>query len=337
MKLYSENKEYKLYQGIMQDMETILKPNSIDSIITDPPYELNFMGKNWDNSGVAFDSNAWKHCYNVLKPGGYLLAFSASRCYHRVCCAIEDAGFEIKDSIIWVYCNGRPAGKELDKLIKEPEIAKNFEGWNYTLKPSYEVIIMAKKPLEGTLSDNIIKYNVGGINIDECRVGESGGTRKINYQKNRDDHGIYQRGLNGGGVEIIDKGKFPPNIIIEDGIQPINNLPEENIEMFYHPKASNKDRNEGLLNKNTHKTIKPTELMQYLVRLVSPKGSTILDCFMGSGSTGKAIMYENLERDSNYKFIGIEMNEEYINIAKQRIDYALKSPIQMSLFNINNN
>lgn len=317
MKLYSENKNYKLYQGLMQDLETVIDKNSIDSIITDPPYELNFMNKSWDNTGIAFKPETWKHCYNVLKPGGYLLAFSASRCYHRVCCAIEDAGFDIKDSIIWVYCNGRPAGKELDKLIKEPKIAQNFKGWNYTLKPSYEVIIMARKPLEGNLSDNIIKYNVGGINIDACRIGETGGTKKIKYEKNRDDHGIYQRGLNGGGVEQINKGKFPPNIIIEDDLNPIENLPEDNLKMFYHPKASSVDRNEGVLNKNIHKTVKPTELMQYLIRLVSPKNSTILDCFMGSGSTGKAALKEN----SNYKFIGIEMSEEYINIAKQRLDY----------------
>ena len=108
MKLYSENDNYKLYQGNMLDMLEAIEPETIDSIITDPPYELNFMGKGWDNAGVSFQPNTWKKCYDVLKPGGYLLAFGGSRRFHRIACAIEDAGFEIRDTIMWLYGSGFP-------------------------------------------------------------------------------------------------------------------------------------------------------------------------------------------------------------------------------------
>ena len=197
---------------------------------------------------------------------------------------------------------------------------------------------MARKPLEKDLNTNVTKYNVGGINIDECRVGESGGTQKTNYQKHRDDAGVYQRGLNGGGVAPIDKGRFPSNIIMTytDDTESVyaDIYPEGMLDMFYCAKATNKDRNDGLDGKNPHKTVKPTELLQYLIRLVSPKGSTIIDCFMGSGSTGKAVMYENKERNANYKFIGIELNEEFLPVCKKRIDFVLNKPIQMTMFNM---
>ena len=106
MKLYSSNKDYKLYHGNMLDMLDVIDKETIDSIITDPPYELNFMGKGWDNSGIAFKKETWKKCYEILKPGGYLLAFGGSRTFHRIACAIEDAGFEIRDTIMWVYGSG---------------------------------------------------------------------------------------------------------------------------------------------------------------------------------------------------------------------------------------
>jgi site-specific DNA-methyltransferase (adenine-specific) len=123
MKLYSENKNYKLYQGNMLDMLETIEPSSIDSVITDPPYELNFMGKGWDNSGIAFQSDTWKKCYEVLKPGGYLLAFGGSRTFHRIACAIEDAGFEIRDTIMWIYGSGFAkslnVGRSLKKSIEQ--------------------------------------------------------------------------------------------------------------------------------------------------------------------------------------------------------------------------
>lgn len=206
MEPYSKTENYSLYLGNMLDVLDTIDENSIDSIITDPPYELNFMGKGWDNAGVSFNKNTWEKCLRVLKPGGYLIAFGGSRTYHRIACAIEDAGFEIRDTIMW-----------LDDFEKD----------------------------------------------------------------------------------ITDDGRN----------KPIDN-----------PYLRGKT-----LRHNTHPTVKPTTLMQYLIRLVSPKGATILDPFMGSGSTGKAVMYENKERDADYKFIGIEMTEEYLPIAQARIEHAKNS------------
>ena len=382
MKLYSENKDYKLYQGSMLDMLKVIEPNTIDSIVTDPPYELNFMGKGWDNSGIAFQKETWKKCYEVLKPGGYLLAFGGSRTFHRIACAIEDAGFEIRDTIMWLYGSGFPksmnislmldkkeglqknrgkaintAGKGERKDIKtsnntklagvpyndcKGKLAKQWQGWGTALKPSFEPIIVARKPFKGRLVDNVIEYGVGGINIDECRVGNEERTYKgaggsdITVAKGAIGSGI------GKDLEFTVNGRFPANTILTYDETPS----DERLRYFYCAKASKKDRDEGLdtfieekvndgrqtpidnafqrgetLRKNTHPTVKPTDLMQYLVRLVTPSNGIILDPFNGSGSTGKAVMYENKERNKNYKYIGIELTEEYLPIAKARIEY----------------
>ena len=182
MELYSEAEAYKLYYGDMLDLDQVIKPNSIDSIITDPPYELNFMGKGWDKSGIAFDSESWRKCYEVLKPGGYLLAFGGSRTFYRIACAIEDAGFEIRDTIMWLYGSGFPKalniGLAIDQKngIESPIIIRQAQnewaGWRTALKPSFEPIIMARKPCDGSCTDNVLKYGVGGLNIDECRIGD---------------------------------------------------------------------------------------------------------------------------------------------------------------------
>ena len=128
MKLYSENENYKLYQGNMLDMLEVIEPNTIDSLVTDPPYELNFMGKGWDNSGIAFQSDTWKKCYEVLKPGGYLLAFGGSRTFHRIACAIEDAGFEIRDTIMWLYGSGFPKSMNIGLAIDKKNGIDNRTG-----------------------------------------------------------------------------------------------------------------------------------------------------------------------------------------------------------------
>ena len=226
MELYSENKEFKLYHGSMLDMLEVIEPKTIDSIVTDPPYELNFMGKGWDNSGIAFQKETWEKCFQVLKPGGYLLAFGGSRTFHRIACAIEDAGFEIRDTIMWLYGSGFPKSMNIgkgveskllngsantqdfrklkgemvatgnwgmgkltteqgyrptnywedkhlrvDKVDFQTEEGAKWEGWGTALKPAYEPIIVARKPCEGSCVDNVIEYGVGGINIDECRIG----------------------------------------------------------------------------------------------------------------------------------------------------------------------
>ena len=418
MKLYSENKDYKLYQGSMLDLLEVIEPNSIDSIITDPPYGLTsitkrfgkenstecqygkdgsfarlskgFMGKEWDGSGIEYDIDTWKKCYEVLKPGGYLLAFGGSRTFHRIACAIEDAGFEIRDTIMWLYGSGfpkshnigldidklngcpdrghriavanrhhpdgtlEPNGEQLEPYQTKTEEAHKWNGWGTALKPSFEPIIVARKPLENTVAKNCLKYDVGGINIDECRIDYNGEIPNIGGRAKHTRGEGY--GFKALGEECVanTSGRFPANTILTYDEK--NYDTESWLRYFYCAKASKKDRDEGLdefeatktgsmmanINgnmqlggaslkgepkeiqpkKNTHPTVKPTELMQYLVRLVSPNGAIILDPFNGSGSTGKAVMYENKERNKNYKYIGIELTEEYLPIAKARIEYV---------------
>lgn len=389
MKLYSENDSYKIYNGDMLDMLQVIEPESIDAIVCDPPYELGFMNKSWDSTGIAFKKETWQNCFEVLKPGGYLLAFGGSRTYHRIACAIEDAGFEIRDCIMYLYGCGFSKsyniGLAIDKkngvdnrtgnirtdgvnnqnicydlkAMKpkfEERIAQNeWQGWGTCLKPAYEPIIVARKPFKGSVVDNIIKYRVGGINIDGCKIGNEKRTQFSGKSNGRIYSEYSQKNAHFETVE----GRFPANVITDGSEEVAKGMPnttstpiaeESAMRYFYSAKASKKDRDEGLdafeerkttdgciranvetarkfgansaLRKNIHPTCKPTELMQYLVRLVSPKGATILDPFMGSGSTGKAVMFENRERDANYKFIGIELTDEYLPIAQARIEYA---------------
>lgn len=397
MKLYSENDSYKIYNGDMLDMLQVIKPESIDAIVCDPPYELGFMNKSWDSTGIAFKKETWQNCFEVLKPGGYLLVFGGSRTYHRIACAIEDAGFEIRDCVMYLYGSGFTKSYNIGLAIdkKNGVFQNEWQGWGTCLKPAYEPIIVARKSFKGSVVDNIIKYRVGGLNIDECRIPTNDDLARIN----RTDNGMFGIGKNNNNAQKCKElgieygGRFPANIIT-DGSEEVakgmpnttskydeNNRQEKEIHRrnndilkygykqrvaggfndsgsamryFYSAKASKKDRDEGLDNlndgllrkvrpdkdddkptglnkdprfapvirKNIHPTCKPTELMQYLVRLVSPKGATILDPFMGSGSTGKAVMFENRERDANYKFIGIELTDEYLPIAQARIEYA---------------
>lgn len=389
MKLYSENDSYKIYNGDMLDMLQVIKPESIDAIVCDPPYELGFMNKSWDSTGIAFKKETWQNCFEVLKPGGYLLAFGGSRTYHRIACAIEDAGFEIRDCVMYLYGCGFSKsyniGLAIDKkngvdnrtgnirtdgvnnqnicydfkTMKpkfEERIAQNeWQGWGTCLKPAYEPIIVARKPFKGSVVDNIIKYRVGGINIDGCKIGNEKRTQFSGKSNGRIYSEYSQKNAHFETVE----GRLPANVITDGSEEVAKGMPnttstpiaeESAMRYFYSAKASKKDRDEGLdafeerkttdgciranvetarkfgansaLRKNIHPTCKPTELMQYLVRLVSPKGATILDPFMGSGSTGKAVMFENRERDANYKFIGIELTDEYLPIAQARIEYA---------------
>ena len=208
MKLFTNNDTYKIYQGSMLNLLEVIEPNTIDSVVTDPPYELNFMNKGWDRSGIAFQKETWEKPFQALKPGGYLLAFGGSRTFHRIAVAIEDAGFEIRDVIMWVYGSGFPkshnVGVAIDKIngvesktvssgrsgksshafqseetttagsYKIKEAQNEWQGWGTALKPAYEPIIVARKPLKGTVAQNVMKYGVGAINIDECRVELNG-------------------------------------------------------------------------------------------------------------------------------------------------------------------
>lgn len=385
-----------------------LNDNSVDSIVTDPPYGISFMGKGWDK-GVP-SAEVWKECLRVLKPGGHLLSFAGTRTQHRMATNIEDAGFEIRDMIAWVYGSGFPKsmniGKAVDKLqgngrkkigeISSQDITSGglvgkdysrhqvdvtkgtseWEGWGTALKPALEPITVARKPIEEkTIAKNVLKYGTGGINIDGCRISANskvddprlGG--KGDWSSDKMAKNVYKGGYAGNRVSSSPQGRFPANLI-HDGSEEVTSLfPDSNgmsgggirkekskifpsiqvkgyvdnshlirndsgsaSRFFYCAKASKKDRNEGCDNLdekqylhdgrskpiNNHPTVKPTDLMQYLIRLVTPLNGIVLDPFMGSGSTGKACVIEGFD------FIGIELDEEYLKIAEKRIAYAEK-------------
>lgn len=385
-----------IHTGSNLDVLPTLPDNSVDAIVTDPPYELGFMGKSWDSTGIAYNVSLWKECMRVLKPGGHLLAFSGSRTYHRMTCAIEDAGFEVRDQMMWVYGSGFPKShnisKALDKAVgverevigtrkrnagsksshafeqsRELEFeitapataaAKRWQGWGTALKPAHEPICLARKPLDGTVADNVRKWGVGGLNIDGCRVDfVSEADKQESIQKNQ--HADFGSIMGGNQVygdysmlkpqNYAPKGRFPANLM-HDGSQEVLELfpgdgEQTAARFFYCPKASKADRDEGceglegktfsmsgndsdsagdiglnraIHRKNFHPTVKPTELMRYLCRLITPPGGTVLDPFNGSGSTGKAAVLEG------FNYIGIEMNPEYVSISEARIKAALE-------------
>jgi site-specific DNA-methyltransferase (adenine-specific) len=381
MKPYAKNKHYTLYLGDALKVLSTLEENSIDAVITDPPYEIGFMNKGWDNTGVVFDVKTWEQVIRVLKPGGHILAFNHSRTFHRMAVAIEDAGFQVRDTIMWVYGTGFPKSMNIKEAIdkKLPDKADKWEGWGTGLKPSYEPILLARKPMATTITDNVIIHGVGGLNIDECRIGEEVRTQFSGKHTNGDVYNDFPQDK--AHWETV-TGRYPANLIHDGSDEAMSIFPTTSKEsasrFFYTPKASKKDRDEGLLGfekqtkaenllqrkegsdgatwngkyetgnayagagapkRNIHPTVKPTDLMQYLIRLIAPKGATVLDLFMGSGSTGKAAMIENVERNANYYFIGIDFTEEYLPIAKARIDYEIlekeeKEDIQLSLFDL---
>ena len=395
-----------IHTGSNLDVLPTLPDNSIDAIVTDPPYELGFMGKSWDSTGIAYNVALWKECLRVLKPGGHLLAFSGSRTYHRMTCAIEDAGFEIRDQIMWVYGSGFPKSHNIAKALDKAEghwrgkagkvisgngamavgnyertplgsaitsAAKQWEGWGTALKPAHEPICLARKPIDGTVADNVLKWGVGGLNIDGCRVEHNEDLSVERLPKNLDTN---NQGWGFKSVSRDNKGRFPANLM-HDGSQEVLELfPEagggfgkighsrnpssfgfkkstlevcgygdsgSGARFFYCPKASKSDRDEGCEDletkekpahmrtgngtgqtsmtdgfqptqrKNFHPTVKPTELMRYLCRLITPPGGTVLDPFNGSGSTGKAAVLEG------FNYVGIELNPEYVAIAEARI------------------
>ena len=466
----------------IEEMQKLIDDGKqVDSIVTDPPYHLTsiterfgkegsapaqhgtdgafaraskgFMGKEWDGGDIAFRKETWELAYKLLKPGGHLLAFSGSRTYHRMAVAIEDAGFDIRDQIMWLYGSGFPKslniGKGVDKKLGNERIktgqtkthsnkgmpqaeertaigagafgqeveeeitvgTTEWEGWGTALKPAHEPIVMARKALsENSIVANVLKHGTGGINIDGCRIeGEvnrpptnpsfrdvakealaRGGLDKLSFgqdrdrpierkkvvRKSRSEDGVWtddNSGMKAEGSEFADadpKGRFPANVM-HDGSEVVKDIfphtksgkdknpTEGNVSgffgnnmgyyskdanygdegsaarYFYCPKVSRTERDKGLSGKkdgkpvrwnkagewtndttpakNSHPTVKPVELMKYLCRMVTPKGGTVLDIFMGSGSTGMAA------KDEGFDFIGIEKDKEYFQIAEQRI------------------
>lgn len=337
---------YQLHLGDCLEVLAGMPDNSVDSIVTDPPYGLSFMGKKWDYDvpSVAI----WEQCLRVLKPGGHLLAFAGTRTQHRMAVRIEDAGFEIRDMIAWVYGSGFPKSLDVSKAIDKAagaerevvgryraavqtgvtgglngskadsdgvtwatitapatDAARQWSGWGTALKPALEPITMARKPLIGTVAENVLTHGTGAINVDGCRVdaekatGWGGGGSKL-----------YDGGLSrdGGEARPTTSGRWPANLI-HDGSNEACLALKSGARFFYSAKTGKEDRETD----NNHPTVKPTTLMAYLCRLVTPPGGTVLDPFMGSGSTGKAATV------NGFRFIGIERDPAYHKIAMARI------------------
>jgi hypothetical protein len=405
-----------LRQGDCLDVLRTIDTNTIDAIVTDPPYGLSFMGKRWDYDVPSVE--VWYECLRVLKPGGHLLAFAGTRTQHRMAVRIEDAGFEIRDMIAWVYgsgfpksldvskaidkrggnahltaeigaalkaarksrgitateadrtyCGGvtlwswyegRPAGQQMPTaevmarvaadwpelqryadLIAEAERevvgqhetdmgglggerlgqkcgditapatpeAQQWAGWGTALKPALEPITVARKPLAGTVAANVLEHGTGALNVDGCRVGAE--ARPVMVRTETVVSATAMSGQSTGATssgELTTAGRWPANLI-HDGSEEPAALLGTAARFFYCAKASRSDRGDG----NNHPTVKPTDLMRYLCRLVTPPGGTVLDPFMGSGSTGKAAALEG------FHFLGIEREAQYLDIARARI------------------
>jgi len=297
--------EATLYCADCKEVLPLLK--DIDACVTDPPYGLSFMGKAWDYDVPSQD--IWSLVFDSLKLGGHLLSFFGSRTYHRGVIPIEDAGFEIRDQLMWFYGSGFPKSHNIGKKIEQ------YEGWGTALKPAHEPIVMARKPFKGTVAENVLEHGTGGINIDDSRV-DADNDAKVRIRKAGSEFGQNSNWNDHKNIDTVydpTKGRFPANVM-HDGSESVQNIFEDKARYFYCAKANKKDRDEG----NNHPTVKPTELMRYLCRLVTPKGCVVLDPFMGSGSTGKAAIM------SGYKFVGVEMDEEYFEIACARIEAAHK-------------
>ena len=399
---------YQILQGDNRQTLKTLEDNSIDAIVTDPPYGINFLGKTWDADTGSLET--YKECLRVLKPGGHILAFSAARTYHYLAITLEQAGFEIRDQIMWIYSSGFPKSQDIGRQIQKklgvkekrshkhnvPRIggdvdisikdngqtvctdpqAKAWEGWGTALKPAHEPICLARKPLKQSIAANVQQYGTGALNIDATRVpfedGKviKGGPAKVDIYNayaniDKDHQEITTDEWQGNPA-----GRFTSNVIGELG---------DYQKFFYCPKVSPKERHIGFgetisvkemveemgghfldgkgnsawlphtgniythgikheylkwckennkeskLKGNTHPTVKPVDLMKYLIKLITPKGGTVLDPFNGSGSTGMAAV------ELGFDYIGCELDPEYVKISEARIAAWLSKDIEPEL------
>jgi DNA modification methylase len=372
-----------------------IQDNSIDSIVTDSPYELGFMEKQWDRSGISYNVKMWRECLRILKPGGHLCAFGGTRTSHRMVCAIEDAGFEIRDSILWIYASGLPKNMDVSKSIDRQagavrteiigqkrdtsdgkvltikqrrsgadkngnagydrpwkhddnhcqetinimapvtDEAKEYDGWGTGLKPEVEPICLARKPLsEKTVAKNILKWGTGAININDCRVefdSEADKSESVNKNRHADFNSTNNRNIY--NAETLpptnynpQSGRFPGNVILDPAAAElldklVGSVKSLRVDLqpsrfFYIAKPDKAERHDGcyeLDSKNGHETVKPIDLIQYLCRLVTPKGGIIYDPFAGSGTTPIAANNEG------FYWIASELLKKHCDIAFRRI------------------
>ena len=315
---------------------------SVDAIVTDPPYGLSFMGQKWDYDVPTVE--LWRECLRVLKPGGHLLAFAGTRTQHRMAVRIEDAGFEIRDMLAWLYGSGFPKSSNVGAKLPE------WEGWGTALKPALEPITMARKPFKGTVAQNVHAYRTGALNIDGCRVDR--GTQTGGWPNNVIHDGSDEvLGLlpvtepsKAGGMGGSNPGMWAGKRQRGRGGHTDSGSAAR---FFYCAKASRGEREAGLDGleakakvyngqssrsgskapgsvedkfttapaRNHHPTVKPIALMRYLIRLVTPPNGLVLDPFAGSGTTGCAAVLEGC------RFTGVELVPSYAEIARLRIAY----------------
>ena len=284
---------FDLHHGDCLEVLATLPDACVDAVVTDPPYGINFMGRKWDYDVPS--KEIWEQCLRVLKPGGHLLAFAGTRTQHRMAVNIEDAGFEIRDMIAWVYGSGFP---------KSHNLKGEWEGFGTALKPSLEPVTMARKPFSQTVAANVLQHGTGALNVDGCRVQGPGAMK---WETPRG--GIWSTDSEATAQLVQNtQGRWPANLI-HDGSDETSTLLSDAARFFYTPKASTAER-QGV----THPTVKPLDLMAYLCRLITPPNGTILDPFMGSGTTIKAAMSEG------FKAIGIERDPDYFAMAQQRLN-----------------
>lgn len=383
-----------VYEGDCVEVLRGMPDGSVHSVVTDPPYGLEFMGKDWDapwkssgdvvpdpasvggfqdgaggnpysrsrvrygvGAGYQDWCTAWAaECLRVLKPGGHLLAFGGSRTYHRLACGIEDAGFDIRDSIVWLYGSGFPKSHNIG------------EGWGTALKPAHEPIVVARKPFKGTVAGNVAEYGTGALNIDACRVPTTdswAGTRTTALGVLNDDG--WQPSTQNYGPHS--SGRWPPNVTLTHSAEcgegvcaagcPVAELDMESGDTIstdrprrnsarahnrtasmgksvadwtsaghsdsggasryfpvfrWQPKAPTRER--PRIDGVVHPTVKPLELVRWLIRLVTPSDGVVLDPFIGSGTTAEAAILENVG------CVGVEREVEYTPLIAERVHRA---------------
>ena len=379
----------KLYHGDCLEELKKIPDNSVDSIVTDPPYGLSntkpaqvadvlrswisgdtnvvpakrggFMGKDWDS--FVPPPAVWEECYRVLKPGGHMAVFAGTRTQDLMGLSIRLAGFEIREQLNWIYGTGFPksmdvskaidkaAGAEREVLSERPaygiggsgilnghsegatakvtapatDEAKKWEGWGTALKPATEPIVLARKPLEGTVANNVLTHGTGGLNIDACRVGDDIRPKGASTGEVLSENGSMSGPNTGRKVVGTVTGRFPANVLLDEQAAEAIDEQKGTSSFFpvfkYQAKAPKKERpvvekEDGT--KIQHPTVKPVALMEWLVTLVTPPNGVVLDPFAGSGTTLQAALNEGFDP------IGVEQDADYIQLINKRLDTTIE-------------